>query len=121
MEEGYFYLRWGDGYCSTMEDLTRPQKDRFLQARFLDYIRDEAGTPIGVRLTYDAGHDCFFDYSDTRIELYPNGEVNLAYWYSKDTEDGCWFDSFEYYEVELVPYSGREPADWDAQGKTKNH
>ncbi|MCD7755850.1 MAG: hypothetical protein LUJ09_05920 [Firmicutes bacterium] len=102
MGKDYFYLIWGDGYCSSMDDLTRPQEDRFIQARFIDYIRDEAGNPIGVKLSYDAGHDCFFDYGDTRIELYPNQEVNLVYWYSQDTEDGDWFDSFEYYEVELV-------------------
>ncbi|MCD8143050.1 MAG: hypothetical protein LUD83_07215 [Clostridiales bacterium] len=97
-----------------------PEPSEHGGARFLGYIRDEAGTPTGIEMAYDGGHGYGYDHSDSRVTLYPGPEVHLPYMYSIDLEDGDWFERTEFIPVELVPL--KEPLDFgDEQDKTENH
>ncbi|MCC8098666.1 MAG: hypothetical protein LIO78_01180 [Clostridiales bacterium] len=84
-----------------------PEPSEHGGARFLGYIRDEAGTPIGIEMAYDGGHGYGYDHSDSRVTLYPGPEVHLPYMYSIDLEDGDWFESTEFIPVNWSPSRSR--------------
>ncbi|MCD7755851.1 MAG: hypothetical protein LUJ09_05925 [Firmicutes bacterium] len=100
MEKEYFKLKWEKtGRYSSMSDLNNPSK-----AKFIDYIRDEAGNPIGIEVEYDGGHGYGFDYSHRREKLYPHKKANLSYWYTSTTDGGSdWDEDYNSCVVELVP------------------
>ncbi|MCD8088982.1 MAG: hypothetical protein LUE22_10465 [Oscillospiraceae bacterium] len=113
MEKEYFYVVWND-WGIRLSHLNT------VGARFIDYVRDEAGTPIGIKMSYDGGQGYGYDHSDSRVELYPGPEVNLPYMYSIDIDDDDWFDNEEIITVELRPL--KEPMDFEEeQGKTEEH
>lgn len=97
MEKEYFKLKWVEsGHYSSMSELKN--------AKFIDYIRDEDGTPIGIEVSYDGGHGYGFDNSDSRAKLYPHKKENLAYWYTSTTDGGSdWSDGHINNIVELIP------------------
>ncbi len=98
MGKEYFKLRWDNGHESSMDELTGSS------AKFIDYIRDEDGTPIGIEVSYDGSHGYGFDDSDSRAKLYPHKKENLAYWYTSTTDGGSdWSDGHINHIVELIP------------------
>ncbi|MCD8366537.1 MAG: hypothetical protein LUC48_00695 [Clostridiales bacterium] len=99
MEKEYFKLKWvKTGRYSSMSDLNGSS------ARFIDYVRDEAGTPIGIEVEYDGGHGYSFDHSHERKKLYPHKKTDLAYWYTDTSEGGSdWDDACIPNFVELIP------------------
>ncbi|MCD7919615.1 MAG: hypothetical protein LUG45_06000 [Clostridiales bacterium] len=102
MEKEYFKLKWEEsGHYSSMSELNGSS------AKFIDYIRDEAGTPIGIEVVYDGGHGYGFDDSHKRETLYPHKKANLAYWYTSTTDGGSdWDDDYISHVVELIPIEG---------------
>ena len=97
MEKEYFKLRWEKSGRSF-------STNEFRSVKFIDYIRDEAGTPIGIEIEYDGGHGYGFDRSHKRVKLYPHQKANLDYWYTDTSEGGSdWFDDSMNNIVELIP------------------
>ncbi|MCD8125603.1 MAG: hypothetical protein LUE23_11365 [Lachnospiraceae bacterium] len=99
MEKEYFKLKWEkSGRCSSMSDLN----DSLV--KFIDYIRDKEGNPIGIEVEYDGGHGYGFDRSHKRARLYPHRKEDLAYWYTDTSEGGSdWSDGSIHHIVELIP------------------
>ncbi|MCD8353601.1 MAG: hypothetical protein LUC47_04750 [Clostridiales bacterium] len=111
MEKEYFKLKWMEsGHYSSMSELNSSN------AKFIDYVRDEAGNPIGVEVEYDGGHGYGFDDSHKREKLYPHKKVSLSYWYTSTTEGGSdWDDGSIHNFVELIPIE--ELTDGEKQGE----
>lgn len=99
MEKEYFKLKWMEsGHYSSMSELNSSN------AKFIDYVRDEAGSPIGIEVEYDAGHGYGYDHSHMRKKLYPHKMTDLAYWYTDTSQGGSdWDDGCIPNFVELIP------------------
>lgn len=100
MEKEYFRLKLESGRYLPMSELTASAI-----VRFIDYIRDDTGTPVGIEVEHDGGHGYGFNYSHERIKLYPHKKVKLVEWYTDTSEGGSdWADdSIDQGTVELIP------------------
>ncbi len=98
MEEKYFVVYDRVFGYFTMDKLYRVQMD------FIDYVKDEAGTPIGIRAKYDAGCNSGVDLGWHEVTLYPHQKFEFDYHFMDITGPSDWSNDSIRMCVTLLPY-----------------
>ncbi len=98
MEEKIFVILVGKGWYHSLNSLS----DVYME--FLEYVTDELGTPVGVRLGYCKDDEDWPDMSDEVI-LRPYEKFNFNYRYIEITGPTDWHTERISYHVTLIPYA----------------
>ena len=70
--------------------------------QFVDYIRNEAGAPIGIKVLCDCGHGYGFNDGEKELSLYPHRDYSFQHSYTSTT-DGTWENDWFDVAVRLLP------------------
>ncbi|MCD7835290.1 MAG: hypothetical protein LUG83_01240 [Lachnospiraceae bacterium] len=73
----------------------------FAHMKFIEYVKDEAGTVCGVKFLIDEGHGYDFDYGEKIVTLHIGEDFQFEHYYT-DTGEGTWDDGFSTVKIRLV-------------------